>query len=82
MIKRGSTPDLRSFGNGREERKLLLEDGVVDDELKSFLYVERFELVFSGDAWGELYSARSRRPRENMSAEEEILLSNAKSGDV
>ncbi len=82
MINRGRTPDLRSFGNGLEDKKLLLEEGVVDEELKSFLYVERFELVLSGDVWGELYSARSRRPKENMSADDEMLLSSAKSGDV
>ena len=37
MINRGSTPDIKSFGSGREERKLLLEEGVVDEDEKSFL---------------------------------------------
>ncbi len=82
MISRGSTPDTKSFGSGREERKLLLEEGVVDEDAKSFLYVERLELVFRGDVWGELYKASSSRPSENISAEEEMLLSRAKSGDV
>ena len=37
VISRGSTTDTKSFGSGREERKLLLEEGVVDEDLKSFL---------------------------------------------
>ena len=53
-MSRGRTVDFRSVGNGLDDRKLLLIDGVVDDELNSFLYVERFELVLSGDIWGEL----------------------------
>ena len=44
--------------------------------------MERFELVFKGDVCGELYKAMSNRPKENMSAEDEMLLSRAKSGDV
>ena len=54
VINRGRTADFRSLGNGLEDRKLLLIDGVVDDEVKSFLYVERLELVLSGEVWGEL----------------------------
>jgi len=82
VINRGSTDDLRSLGSGLEDRKLLLCEGVVDDELNKFLYVERFKLVFRGDVCGELYKAKSRRPSENMSAEDEMLLSMAKSGEV
>ena len=37
MISRGKTPDTKSFGSGRDERKLLLEEGVVDEDVKSFL---------------------------------------------
>ena len=37
MISRGSTPDTKSLGSGREERKLLLEEGVVDEDVKSLL---------------------------------------------
>ena len=37
MISRGSTPDTKSFGSGREDRKLLFEEGVVDEDVKSFL---------------------------------------------
>jgi hypothetical protein len=41
-----------------------------------------FELVFRGDECGELYKARIKRPKENISAEDDILLSRTKSGDV
>ena len=82
MINRGNTPDTKSFGSGREDRKLLFEEGVLEEDVKIFLYVERLELVFRGDMWGELYKARSSRPSENMSAAVETLLSRAKSGDV
>ena len=37
VISRGSTADTKSFGSGREERKLLLEEGVVEEDVKSFL---------------------------------------------
>ena len=32
--------------------------------------------------WGELYRAINRSPKENMSADGDMLLSIAKSGDV
>ena len=54
MINRGRTPEVRSFGKGLEERKLLLEDGVEDEDVKTLLYVERLELVLRGEVWGEL----------------------------
>ena len=44
--------------------------------------MEGLELVFRGDVWGELYRASSSRPSENISAEDEMLLSRIKSGDV
>lgn len=81
MIRRGSTADTKSFGSGREDMKLLLWEGVVDEEVKSFLYVERLLFVFKGDVWGELYKASSSRPNENISADDEMLLSKTKSGD-
>lgn len=40
---------MRSLGSGLEDKKLLLVEGVVEDEENSFLYVERFEFVLRGD---------------------------------
>lgn len=37
VISRGSTADTKSLGSGREDRKLLLDEGMVDEEAKSFL---------------------------------------------
>jgi hypothetical protein len=36
------------------ERKPLLDDGIVEEELKSLLYVVTLEFVSSGDLCGEL----------------------------
>ena len=74
--------DTSSSGRGREDRKLLLEVGVDDEELKSFLYVDAFELVCKGEVCGELYKAKITMPRENISAPNEMLLSSTKSGEV
>ncbi len=81
-MSRGSTAERTSFGSGREERKLLPDDGVVEEDPNNFLYVDRLELHFKGDTCGELYRASRSRPKENMSADVETLLSMAKSGDV
>ena len=82
MISLGRTSDKSSLGRGLEDRKLLLDEGISDEDENILLYVERFELVFIGDEWGELYNAKIKRPKENMSADADTLLSSAKSGDV
>ena len=43
-----------SFGNGLAHRKLLLEDGIEDEDEKSFLYVEALEFILRGETCGEL----------------------------
>ena len=67
---------------GREDRKLLVGEGVPPELLKFFLHVAKLEWHSSGDLWGELYSATQRRPREKISAATVRLLSTAKSGEV
>jgi len=54
VIKRGNTEFVKSFGSGRDERKLLLPEGIVDEEAKSRLYVDMLELVCNGEVCGEL----------------------------
>jgi len=81
VIRRGKTVDVNSLGMGCLQRKLLPIDGIVDEELNSLLYVDKLELLCSGDSWGELYRAIIRSPRENMSAAVFRFESSTKSGE-
>lgn len=81
VISRGSTDAVRSFGMGRDERKPLLGDGIVDEDENNLLYVVMLELASRGEVCGELYRATIRRPRENMSAAMLRLESRTKSGE-
>jgi hypothetical protein len=80
-MSRGSTLAVKSLGMGREERKLLLADGIVDWAENMRLYVEMLEFVCKGDACGELYRAMINNPIENMSAPTFKFESNTKSGE-
>jgi hypothetical protein len=73
---------VRSLGNGLEEIKLLVAEGVEEDDEKSLLYVVMLELVSKGEWCGELYKATMRSPKENMSAKALRLLSKTRSGDA
>jgi hypothetical protein len=81
VIKRGNTEDFKSFGIGRVQRKSFPADGIFDEEVKSLLYVDTLEFACIGEAWGELYKAIIRRPRENMSAPVFKFESSTKSGE-
>jgi hypothetical protein len=66
---------------GRDERKLLLADGMVDCDVNIRLYVDMLELVCNGEVCGELYRATINNPKENMSAPTFKLESKTKSGE-
>jgi hypothetical protein len=80
-MRRGSTCPDSSFGSGREQRKLLLEEGMVVEEVNSLLYVDTLEFACSGELCGELYSAMIKSPNENISAPSFRFESSTKSGE-
>lgn len=53
-MRRGKTESVRSLGIGLDERKLLLAEGIVEEDEKSFLYVDILEFAFNGEVCGEL----------------------------
>jgi hypothetical protein len=72
---------VKSFGGDLEERKPLLGDGIVDEDVNSLLYVGMLEFACNGEVCGELYRAIIKRPRENMSAAVFRFESRTKSGE-
>ncbi len=48
-MSRGNTDEVRSLGKGREHRKLLLDDGIEDDDANSRLYDEMLEFAWRGE---------------------------------
>jgi hypothetical protein len=42
------------LGSGRDERKLLLAEGIEEEDANSLLYVDTLELAWSGEVCGEL----------------------------
>ena len=82
MTNRGKTLETRFFGKGRDDIKLLLAEGVEEDDEKSLLYVVILEFVSRGDLCGELYKAIMRSPKENISAEIFRFVSKTKSGEA
>ena len=81
VIRRGNTEDVNSFGTGLEQRKLLLAEGMEDDELNSRLYVVTLEFACNGEVCGELYRAIIKSPNENISAPVLRFESSTKSGE-
>lgn len=45
---------MRSFGRGRDDRKELLAEGIVDEDVNNRLYVEMLEFACKGEVCGEL----------------------------
>lgn len=72
---------MRSLGRGRDDKKELLAEGIVEEDVKSRLYVEMLELACKGEVCGELYRATIKRPNENISAAIFRFESNTKSGE-
>lgn len=54
VINLGSTDEVRSFGRDREDKKELLAEGIVDEDVNSRLYVEMLEFACNGEVCGEL----------------------------